>query len=55
MAGTFGAVIADRHLQKIGVLNELCGLFVCLVVGFIFGLEAGLFNENWGNGGWPTD
>jgi len=55
MAGTFGAVIADRHLQKIGVLNELFGLLVCLLVGFIFGLAAGLVNEHWGNGGWPTD
>ncbi|KDR09916.1 uncharacterized protein LOC110838384 isoform X2 [Zootermopsis nevadensis] len=55
MAGTFGTVIVDRQLQKMGVLNELIGLLVCLVVGFIFGLAAGLANEHWGNGGWPTD
>lgn len=55
MAGTFGTVIEDRQLQKMGVLNELFGLLVCLVVGFIFGLAAGLANEHWGNGGWPTD
>jgi hypothetical protein len=48
-------VIEDRQLQKMGVLNELFGLLVCLVVGFIFGLAAGLANEHWGNGGWPTD
>jgi hypothetical protein len=55
MAGTFGTVIEDRQLQKMGVLNELFGLLVCLVVGFIFGLAAGLASEHWGNGGWPTD
>jgi uncharacterized membrane protein YeaQ/YmgE (transglycosylase-associated protein family) len=54
MAGTFGTVIMDRQLQKMGVLNELIGLLVCLVVGFIFGLVAGLVNDDWGNGGWPT-
>jgi hypothetical protein len=55
MAGTFGTVTENRHLQKMGVLNELFGLLVCLLVGFIFGLTAGWANEHWGNDGWPTD
>ncbi|PSN29722.1 hypothetical protein C0J52_24856 [Blattella germanica] len=55
MAGTFGTVIEDKYLQKIGVLNEIFGLLVCILVGFVFGLAAGLANEHWGNAGWPTE
>ncbi|PSN37429.1 hypothetical protein C0J52_19036 [Blattella germanica] len=54
MAGTFGTVIADRYLQKIGVLNELYGLLVCIAVGFVFGIIAGLATDHWGTTGWPT-
>nr|CAD7203222.1 unnamed protein product [Timema douglasi] len=50
MAGTFGTVIGDRSLQKMGVLNELFGLGISLVVGFLYGILMGLT----GQGDWPT-
>nr|CAD7588085.1 unnamed protein product [Timema genevievae] len=50
MAGTFGTVIGDRSLQKMGVLNELFGLGISLVVGFLYGIFMGLT----GQGDWPT-
>jgi len=37
MATTFGAVIRDYQLIKTGLLSELVGLLLCLMVGFIFG------------------
>jgi uncharacterized membrane protein len=38
MATTFGAVIRDFGLIKIGLLSELVGLLICLAVGLIFGI-----------------
>lgn len=55
MAGTFGTVIADKKLQKIGVRSELIGLFVSLIFGFIFGLLVGTTQSPWGLGDWPTE
>ena len=55
MAGTFGTMIRDRNLQKIGILNELFGLFVCVTVGFVFGLVVAVTSTHWGNKAWPTE
>jgi len=38
MAGCFGTVIRDKKLIKTGVVSELIGLFLCLVIGFMFGI-----------------
>ncbi|OXA40543.1 uncharacterized protein LOC110860701 [Folsomia candida] len=38
MAMTFGAVIRDWQLVRIGIISELVGLLLCLLVGFIFGI-----------------
>lgn len=38
LAATFGAVIKDHKLQYWGLKNEIIGIFMCIFVGFIFGL-----------------
>ena len=40
LAFTFGSVILDGELIKIGLFSEFLGLLVCLFVGFIGGLAA---------------
>ncbi|ELU08060.1 hypothetical protein CAPTEDRAFT_213394 [Capitella teleta] len=58
LGGTFGLVIKHRDLCRLGVTNELIGLSICLVVGFIFGLITAAANANgafWGSTDtWPT-
>ncbi|XP_022253639.1 uncharacterized protein LOC106469415 [Limulus polyphemus] len=54
LAGTFGAVIEDRSLRNQGLTNEIIGLSVCVVFGFLFGLICGNFSDTWGQGEWPT-
>lgn len=54
LAGTFGAVIHDRKLQIIGVRNELLGLFLTVLVGFVIGLIIGSVDDYYGTGQWPT-
>lgn len=38
LAATFGTVIKDRKLQFWGLRNEIIGIFMCIFVGFVFGL-----------------
>jgi uncharacterized hydrophobic protein (TIGR00271 family) len=40
LAVTFGVVVADYDLAKLGLRSELYGLFMCVVVGFVGGLIA---------------
>ncbi|XP_063363110.1 uncharacterized protein LOC134651926 isoform X2 [Cydia amplana] len=54
-AGTLGTAVRDRSLQQMGVLHELLGLFLALVVGFLFGLTISAVDERYGIGQWPTD
>ncbi|XP_071451791.1 uncharacterized protein [Hetaerina americana] len=56
LAGTFGTVVQDKQLQKIGLLNELLGLASCIMVGFLYGLVIGCATDHWGSLGsdWPT-
>ncbi|KAF7267288.1 uncharacterized protein LOC143196408 [Rhynchophorus ferrugineus] len=54
MAGTFGTVIGDRHLQKIGVRNELIGLGIAMLVGFCYGSTICIFTDRYGTQDWPT-
>ncbi|KAL1129096.1 hypothetical protein AAG570_013627, partial [Ranatra chinensis] len=57
MAGMFGTVIKDKKLQKMGVCNELLGLLLCVLIGFLFGILVGVTGNHWviGTGDWPTD
>ncbi|XP_077285250.1 uncharacterized protein LOC143910590 [Arctopsyche grandis] len=54
-AGTFGTAIRDRQLFKMGVVHELCGLFLALFIGFLFGLIVCTIDESYGQGNWPTE
>lgn len=38
LAATFGAVIKDHKLKYWGLANEIIGIFMCILVGFVFGL-----------------
>lgn len=38
LALTFGSVINNRKLMKLGLKVELFSLFMCMIVGFIIGL-----------------
>ncbi|KAI8426122.1 hypothetical protein MSG28_005074 [Choristoneura fumiferana] len=53
-AGTLGTAVRDRSLQQLGVLHELLGLFLALVIGFIFGLAVCAVDGRYGIGEWPT-
>jgi len=54
----FGVVIKNRSLWVMGIKNELIGLLLCVIIGFLLGLVIGPVNldgAGWGNGGsWPT-
>ncbi|XP_060520655.1 uncharacterized protein LOC132698534 [Cylas formicarius] len=54
MAGTFGSVVQDKHLQKIGVQNELIGLGIATIVGFCYGSLICLVTDKYGYHDWPT-
>lgn len=54
LAGTFGAVIHDRKLQIMGVRNELFGLSITILVGYIIGLIIGGVDDYYGTEQWPT-
>lgn len=51
MAWTFGTVIQDHGLQRIGIKSELIGLSICIVTGFLFGLVCGPLDRVWGGRG----
>ncbi|KFM58397.1 hypothetical protein X975_01521, partial [Stegodyphus mimosarum] len=54
LAGTFGAVIRDRKLRNLGVKTEILGLFLCVFIGYIFGLTSEGINSVWGRREWPN-
>lgn len=54
MAGTFGIMVKDQQLQRIGMRNEMLGLLLILLEGFVFGIILGLSTDHWGSGNWPT-
>lgn len=54
-AGTLGTAVRDRSLQLMGVKNEFLGLFLSLVMGFLFGLTICAIDERYGVvEDWPT-
>ncbi|XP_049858801.1 uncharacterized protein LOC126353764 isoform X2 [Schistocerca gregaria] len=55
MAMTFGTIIADWKLFKIGLRSEAIGLLLSTLFGFIFGLLLGTTESPWGYGDWPTE
>ncbi|XP_067003608.2 uncharacterized protein [Anabrus simplex] len=55
LAGTFGTMVGDRHLRMMGIRNELFGLLICLVTGYIYGFITGLVTDRWGMDDWPTE
>ncbi|XP_059620692.1 uncharacterized protein LOC132264481 [Phlebotomus argentipes] len=38
IAATFGTVIKNRKLQRLGIVNELLGILMATLVGFVFGM-----------------
>lgn len=50
IAATFSTVIKDKQLMKFGVINELIGIFIATLVGFLFGLIVGSVDERYGLG-----
>lgn len=51
LAATFGTVIKDRKLQFWGLRNEMVGIFMCIFVGFFFGMIICLLGYNVGTEG----
>ncbi|XP_022704303.1 uncharacterized protein LOC111269159 [Varroa jacobsoni] len=59
MAITFGIIIHDMKLIKTGLRTELCGLVLCLLFGFCFGITMAYFGDEtgglaWGPNTWPN-
>ena len=54
MAGTFGTVIRDHALKKMGVQTELIGLGIATAVGFCCGAFVCLLTDKYGETDWPT-
>uniref|UniRef100_A0A6P4F186 Uncharacterized protein LOC108044547 isoform X1 n=1 Tax=Drosophila rhopaloa TaxID=1041015 RepID=A0A6P4F186_DRORH len=56
MSITFGAIISDKELMRVGFLCLGLGMFISLVFGFVFGLILGTTEMPWGqNADWPTE
>jgi len=47
MAATFGTMLGDPHLRRMGVVNELSGLLVCMLLSFLVGLFVGNIDRPW--------
>ncbi|GAB0094505.1 uncharacterized protein DMENIID0001_098120 [Sergentomyia squamirostris] len=55
MSITFGTIISDYELIKVGFISLALGMFISLLFGFIFGLILGTTEMPWGFGDWPTE
>uniref|UniRef100_A0A182REY6 DUF389 domain-containing protein n=1 Tax=Anopheles funestus TaxID=62324 RepID=A0A182REY6_ANOFN len=55
MSITFGTIIADRELVKVGFTALALGIFISILFGFIFGLILGTTDMPWGFGDFPTE
>ncbi|XP_073824002.1 uncharacterized protein [Musca autumnalis] len=55
MSITFGTIIADRELIRVGFISLALGMFISCLFGFIFGLILGTTEMPWGSGDWPTE
>lgn len=54
MASTFGFVTKDWKLQSIGVLSELLGLLLCVLIGFLYGISITYLSWESPDFNWPT-
>ncbi|XP_022228217.2 uncharacterized protein LOC111078000 [Drosophila obscura] len=50
IAAIFGTVIEDRSLRRLGMLNELIGILIATLVGFLFGLVVCTTDKKYGIG-----
>uniref|UniRef100_A0A1B0FAS8 DUF389 domain-containing protein n=1 Tax=Glossina morsitans morsitans TaxID=37546 RepID=A0A1B0FAS8_GLOMM len=50
IAAIFGTVIKDSSLGKLGLKNELLGIFTAIFVGFVFGMIVCAIDERYGIG-----
>ncbi|XP_046866415.1 uncharacterized protein LOC6642167 isoform X2 [Drosophila willistoni] len=50
IAAIFGTVIEDRSLRRLGMINELIGILMATLVGFIFGLIVCTTDKRYGIG-----
>ncbi|KAL7031701.1 hypothetical protein ACKWTF_007105 [Chironomus riparius] len=55
MSITFGTIISDRELVKVGFISLALGMFISILFGFIFGLILGTTEMPWGFGDFPTE
>ncbi|XP_026481684.1 uncharacterized protein LOC113388527 [Ctenocephalides felis] len=55
MSITFGSIISDRELMRVGFISLVLGMFISCVFGFFFGLILGTTEMPWGFGDWPTE
>ncbi|XP_033149539.1 uncharacterized protein LOC108607121 [Drosophila busckii] len=56
MSITFGAIISDRELMRVGFMCLALGMFISCLFGFCFGLILGTTEMPWGqNADWPTE
>lgn len=44
-AATFGTMIKDKRLRKMGIVNEIIGLVLCVIIGFGYGLIISYFDK----------
>ncbi|XP_022161208.1 uncharacterized protein LOC111027236 isoform X2 [Myzus persicae] len=44
-AATFGTMIKNKKLRNMGIINEMIGLILCVLIGFGYGLTASYFDE----------
>ncbi|XP_062120745.1 uncharacterized protein LOC133834949 isoform X3 [Drosophila sulfurigaster albostrigata] len=56
MSITFGAIISDRELMRVGFMCLGLGMLISCIFGFCFGLILGTTEMPWGqNADWPTE
>ena len=55
IGATFGFTIKDKEMFCKGLLSELIGLVICIVVGFIGGLPAAAYRVFVAGDVWPTE
>ncbi|XP_016659837.1 uncharacterized protein LOC100569357 isoform X1 [Acyrthosiphon pisum] len=44
-AATFGTMIKNKKLRNMGIINEMIGLIICVLIGFGYGLIASYFDH----------
>lgn len=58
MAITFGVIVHDKPLAKLGTINLCIVLLICIIIGFLYGIVFFVWSVEWDpppNGIWPTE